>query len=98
MQGKTRQFGATLGTSGWQKLPSGLILQWGQTPVATADDVTTSLPIAFPTAFATVVISQGYTAGSNSMGYACASANSLSSFIWKATGTGNGHNYLAIGF
>lgn len=98
VQGKTRPFGAALGTSGWQKLPSGLILQWGQTPVATAGDVTTSLPIAFPTAFVTVVISQGYTAGSNSMGYACAGTNSLSSFVWRATGTGNGHNYLAIGF
>lgn len=98
VQGKTRLFGSSLGASGWQRLPSGLILQWGQTAVATGSDVTTTLPIAFPSAFSSVVVTQGYTAGSNSIGYAGASPVSQSSFVWRATGTNNGHNYLAIGF
>ena len=39
-------FGASLAANGWQKLPRGLIIQWGRTP----DTNNASFPIAFPTA------------------------------------------------
>jgi hypothetical protein len=40
-------FSQSIGSNGWQKLPSGLIMQWGaSTTVATATSVT--FPIAFP--------------------------------------------------
>lgn len=40
------------GTAGYQKLPSGLIIQWGQTTITTANtNQNVTLPIAFPSAF-----------------------------------------------
>ena len=73
------QFDASLGTTGYQKLPSGLIIQWTS---VTAVSGTWTFPIAFPTgwqvAFAQSNISgsNGYTTsittavgGSTSLGY-----------------------------
>ncbi|QBH96002.1 hypothetical protein EKN56_06060 [Limnobaculum zhutongyuii] len=42
---------------GWQKLPSGLILQWGGTPAiaGSGSSVNVSFPVAFPTAVVGVV-------------------------------------------
>jgi hypothetical protein len=91
-------FKSILQTSGFQKLPSGLIVQWGQTAPAIVGDVTTNLPIAFPSFFPVVVITQGYTPGTNSLGYACAGPISTSAFTWRGTGTGNGHSYIALGW
>lgn len=42
---------ASLATNGYQKLPSGLIVQWGYASNATAGQITVTFPIAFPTAF-----------------------------------------------
>jgi hypothetical protein len=49
-------FGASLAASGYQKLPTGLIIQWGTTAVpANVQSVVTTLPMAFPNnAFASV--------------------------------------------
>ncbi|KVT56374.1 gp53-like domain-containing protein [Burkholderia ubonensis] len=43
-------FGAVLAGSGYQKLPSGLIIQWGYTSVPANSLLTVPLPIAFPNA------------------------------------------------
>lgn len=47
-------FLASVGTSGWQKLPSGLIIQWGVTSIAVAANTSTAdnwtFPITFPNA------------------------------------------------
>lgn len=42
-------FGSSLGESGWQRLPSGLIMQWGP-KAGSAGARSISFPIAFPTA------------------------------------------------
>lgn len=42
-------FGASFATSGYQKLPSGLFIQWGSASLTTSA-LTITLPIAFPTA------------------------------------------------
>ena len=42
-------FGASLATNGWQKLPSGLIIQSGRATTSTGGPVTVNFPIAFPT-------------------------------------------------
>lgn len=48
---KTARFGASLAGNGYQKLPSGLILQWGSAAPSSPNTLTTySFPIAFPTA------------------------------------------------
>ncbi len=47
------------GVNGYQKLPSGLILQWGSLiyTSVTAGEATVTLPLAFPTAFYMVLVS-----------------------------------------
>ena len=45
------QFGASLAASGYQKLPSGLIIQWGLTAaMATGANIVHALPVTFPNA------------------------------------------------
>jgi long-tail fiber proximal subunit/tail fiber protein gp53 len=53
------QFGALLASSGYQKLPSGLILQWGSAVTGAGGNVSVSFPLAFPTlcASATATVS-----------------------------------------
>ncbi len=50
-------FGSSLASSGYQKLPSGLIVQWGTNtiPAGTANNPVT-LPIAFPNSFRNVTL------------------------------------------
>jgi hypothetical protein len=48
-RGSTGDFGKSLGTNGYQKLPSGLIVQWGQTPASDGTgEAQATFPIAFP--------------------------------------------------
>lgn len=47
-------FGSLLSANGYQKLPSGLIVQWGVAITSPSADVVVTLPIAFPTACRTV--------------------------------------------
>lgn len=50
-------FAASLAANGYQKLPSGLIVQWGLVDSPVNSTTTISLPIAFPNAFLSVVVS-----------------------------------------
>ncbi|MGF2043478.1 gp53-like domain-containing protein, partial [Staphylococcus aureus] len=62
---------------GYQKLPSGLIIQWGPIDVPlTSQDTVTYFPIAFPNRCLRVFATQDYTPGSANVGYiACAGYN-----------------------
>lgn len=51
----TPAFGNSLGSSGYQKLPGGLVFQWGKSSTV-ASLVTVTFPIAFPTAILGVVV------------------------------------------
>lgn len=44
------QFAASVGSNGYQKLPSGLIIQWGNSTTSAGGGVSVSYPIAFPVA------------------------------------------------
>lgn len=44
------RFGVSLASDGYQKLPSGLIIQWGTVTTSSSADVALTFPIAFPTA------------------------------------------------
>lgn len=90
-------FLCSMGFSGYQKFPSGLILQWGNTAAATGADQTHTLPIAFPNSFRKIFITQGYTAGSGSLGYASAGVSTLGAFIWRGSTIGNGSQFFALG-
>lgn len=46
----TSIFGSSIAGSGYQKLPSGLIIQWGAVTTNASGDATITFPLAFPTA------------------------------------------------
>lgn len=63
--GASAGFGSSLSNSGYQKLPSGLIIQWGVTNSASAGQaVSATFAIAFPAACLQATMSAG-TAGAN---------------------------------
>lgn len=87
-------FPALLTTSGWQKLPSGLIFQWGTVNQSTAQNVSVTFPIPFPTAVlnttasssnSTGTLNGASTYGQNLAGMAVA-LNANYSFTWMAIG------------
>lgn len=45
----------SLSASGYQRLPGGLILQWGEVTTSASGDVSVTFPLAFPTACASVI-------------------------------------------
>lgn len=59
----TGQMGFSLGASGWQRLPSGIIIQWGNVGVEAGVEQTFTLPVAFPAQFCVAVATQGWPAG-----------------------------------
>lgn len=83
--------------SGYQKLPGGIILQWGSIGNA-ATDVVTTLPIAFPNSGLGLVISNGYTAGSGSVGYLAGCFISNSQIATRGSSPSLGANFVAIGW
>lgn len=91
------QFGASLGSNGYQKLPSGLIVQWGFVSVTAANtDITFSLPIAFPSVFYSINMAGSYTVGSGSQAYYNAAPSGLSQFVLRST-SGVGAYFTAFG-
>lgn len=85
---------------GYQKLPSGLIIQWGPIDVPlTSQDTVTYFPIAFPNRCLRVFATQDYTPGSANVGYiACAGYNQNPvKFISRAGVPGIGASFFALG-
>ena len=85
---------------GYQKLPSGLIIQWGEIDVPlTSQDTVTYFPIAFPNRCLRVFATQDYTPGSANVGYiACAGYNQDPvKFISRAGVPGIGASFFALG-
>lgn len=66
VRGLPADFSASLGVSGYQKLPSGLIVQWGQaSATAGGSGVAVTLPITFPTTILFGVASVANTGGNS---------------------------------
>lgn len=87
--------------SGFQKLPGGLIIQWGQGVVDGSGKITGSWPTAFTTAIYQAVANSGSGATSTStVRAACmGSASSLTTYtFWQSAAVaGNIINYVVIG-
>lgn len=62
---KITQFDSSLGSNGYQKLPNGMIMQWGNTATV-AGSITVTLPITFPVANLMAMASESGAAGWNS--------------------------------
>lgn len=93
-------FGATLSTTGYHKLPSGIIVQRGTITNNASADVTVTFPIAFPAdVFAVLMTPQA----SGSGAFCSTHSIALSSFqfsTWTATSTratATSNGWLAIG-
>lgn len=86
-------FGGTLATSGYQRLPGGLILQWGLS-APTAAGLAVTFPVAFPNnCFA---ITTGYNGGANYPLWTNVPPFSKTGFTFYCSGTGTG-SWFAIG-
>jgi len=86
--------------AGWQKLPGGIVLQWGVNTVTGAQGKMFTFPIAFPQRCFQIVVSDG---GSGSFAGGAA-PNSPSVFsVWIDSSRYNpatvvGYRYIAIGY
>lgn len=81
----------SLAASGYQKLPSGLIMQWGT--------VTTNTTVTFPIAFPSACVSLTFGAYGTESGIPRASSVSTTNFVYSSASFGNQDAYwLAIGY
>jgi hypothetical protein len=74
---------AQIATPGYQKLPSGLIIQWGQATCAAGTTSSTTFPIAFPNACLNVMAS-GFNASGNTQAYVTVNGRNSTVFTWSA--------------
>lgn len=89
----------SLVTNGYQRLPGGLILQWGTSANVSANSgLAVTLPIAFPNNFFNLSVTRRDTAAGSTAYAFYGNINSLSQFtMYNGTaGTLNGH-WFAIG-
>lgn len=91
----------SLATNGYQKLPSGLIIQWGaSTPSGGNQSI--SLPISFPNSFLAVVPQMADT-NTSAYAYVSGTKTSVSAFTLvtrNSAGTATAYltNWIAIGY
>lgn len=92
---------SSLGTSGYQKLPSGLYIQWGSTgSIASASSAAVSFPIAFPTACFQVIpgIQSDSAAVTTSTGqWGTGGYSTTGCSIYNRTSVACTFNYIAVG-
>lgn len=98
-------FGSSLAASGYQKLPSGLIIQWGSFSASGTADTAVTFPLAFPTACQAVMATHGPYAGPDigssvvvsktTSGFSYASYQSNGSVVRNGAQT---VSYFAIGY
>lgn len=96
----SQEFGSTIASSGYQKLPSGLIIQWGSANSSASADAAVSFPIAFPTSVFIVLTTpnisgNGYMSATNTP-----TVNGFNLSGWTNTTTRAGINcrWVAFGY
>ncbi|WP_199028683.1 hypothetical protein [Ralstonia sp. ASV6] len=93
------QFGALLQSAGYQKLPSGLILQWGVVSTSSGADTSVTLPIAFPNASLLVLGTSGHNPGGAAEGYVAATLSGKTTLLLRGTnGSPTGTWWMALGY
>ena len=105
MQKFADEFGSSLASSGYQKLPSGLIIQWGLASLAYSGlqeyTGTVTMPITFPSAMRSIV---GTSNDAMNTAKIVMTLTGTSSSAWKArfeenmSGGGNSFTWIAIGY
>lgn len=100
MQMFADEFTVLKAAAGWQKLSSGLVVQWGTIGSTTGSGITVTFPIAFPTAVVSVVLGTA-TTGAYILTYQTLTTTSFIAQGWQcSTGTqlGVGGSWLAVGY
>ncbi|UZE19183.1 phage tail protein [Pseudomonas sp. B21-054] len=92
-------FAALFGSAGYQKLPDGLVLQWGAGITSTGGAATIALPITFPNAVMKVLVSASGTNSVPTVGVVATNSVGINCFN-GSTGAGKSENvqFLAIGY
>lgn len=91
-------FGGSLAASGYQKLPSGLIAQWGYYTFTTTN-ATLSFPIAFPNGVLQLVAAHSWPGAPSSASAVSVGTLSNSQFYGRSGGAGSvGASVIAIGY
>jgi len=100
MQNFANEFGSSFAPSGYQKLPSGLIVQWGAIPaVAAGGSVLVNYPIAFPNAVFSIPVGSG----ASNAGVAPVNVQGVSAAQFRAWSSSNtlatqASSFFAIGW
>jgi hypothetical protein len=90
------EFAASRGANGYQKLPGGLIIQWGSYSNSTTGGAIVTLPIAFPNA---VLCGLATDSGSSAYAYGCGNLALSSITIWPNQSTAAwAARWIAIGW
>jgi len=98
LRGLPADFTSSKATSGYQKLPSGLIIQWGNAPAGANNlGITSLLPIAFPNAAYISVATHNGNGAVNSYISATHLVNLNSIYLATNYGVDIGASYIAIG-
>lgn len=89
-----------LAANGYQKLPSGMIIQWGSLPITAASTAIVTFPVAFTTATVSVVAnSQRAAVGSGDVSCHTFTLTTVSIVNGSSAGTGvHTHNWIALGY
>lgn len=97
------KFASSLSTNGYQKLPGGLIIQWGRVNSPATSATTLTFPIAFPSACATVTVAAVGDNGEN-MVYIKPNTINTTSFqytsygVWASVIVPEQMSWIAIGY
>ena len=93
-------FAVSAGTDGYQKLPSGIIIQWGVADYLGSGEATVSLPIPFPNVFLSIVVSPRDTTNALFCQAQQASLSQIKVSAWITNNTRVAANlsYIAIGY
>jgi hypothetical protein len=96
--GASGAFASSIVSSGYQKLPSGLITQWGSVLAGANSNTPATFPIAFPNAC--LIISLGFWLTTLSTFYACGTnTRTKTGFsIYNANAQNAQNDYVAIGY
>lgn len=98
------EFGSSLAASGYQKLPSGLIIQWGAVPAASmtaqGSIAAFTFPIVFPANLVAMSLSMNQTVtGTNTYSLVSRTTSGASLFCNSYASTPNASGtYIAIGY
>jgi hypothetical protein len=98
---QSSEFTQSLGESGWQRLPSGLILQWGTGSVSTGVATEVTLPIAYPNAQLSCVAVIGIDYGSAGNDAIAVYNRMAGKFTLKGEHSGSTvmpYSYISIGY